>query len=276
MATATTAQGQQQDTQKMTSDAQRDALAALLRRPSKNSGSSSSSQRGPPQPPAPAEKVEEEDTAPPTQAPVGTPRPMPFDPSIPPPSIDPFAFPSAQDLPPAPRKRILTPTHLAHFLTSQTHTDLLSFLRQGAASIVGVQVPADVHTPEPSPAPAADESDGKRTGIQSALALLNTVASILASHPPHAQNQGGTLGSGSASAQGRFGNPTFRNFHAEISARSDELHSQFFHQLRDGEGDDEEEKRWKKVARAELKAYFDEAWGNARRIDYGSGMELNF
>ncbi|KAE8208616.1 hypothetical protein CF327_g7057 [Tilletia walkeri] len=267
-----------QDTQKMTSDAQRDALAALLRRPSKNSGSSSSSssQRGPPQPPAPAEKVEEEDTAPPTQAPVGTPRPMPFDPSIPPPSIDPFTLPSAQDLPPPPRKRILTPTHLAHFLTSQTHTDLLSFLRQGAASIVGVQVPADVQTPEPSPIPAAGEGEDKRTGIQSALGLLNTVAGILASHPPHAQNQGGTLGSGSASAQGRFGNPTFRNFHAEISARSDELHSQFFHQLREEDGDGEEERKRKKVARTELKAYFDEAWGNARRIDYGSGMELNF
>ncbi|KAK0562051.1 Serine/threonine-protein phosphatase 2A activator 2, partial [Tilletia horrida] len=75
----------------------------------------------------------------------------------------------------------------------------------------------------------------------------------------------------------RFGNPTFRHFYDDVVARSDELHARFFPALReDAERDTPEQRRFKRVARRELKAYFDEAWGNARRIDYGSGMELNF
>ncbi|KAK0542562.1 Serine/threonine-protein phosphatase 2A activator 2, partial [Tilletia horrida] len=75
----------------------------------------------------------------------------------------------------------------------------------------------------------------------------------------------------------RFGNPTFRHFYDDVVARSDELHARFFPALReDAERDTPEHRRCKRVARRELKAYFDEAWGNTRRIDYGSGMELNF
>ncbi|CAD6961394.1 hypothetical protein A4X03_0g4662 [Tilletia caries] len=236
-------------------DAQRDVLAALLRRPSSSRTSSSSNT----------------DSVPP-----GTPRPMPFDPQTQPPPIEPFQLtqhplPSSSSSPP--RKRILTQPHLVAFLASHAHQDLLSFLRQGAAAITAVPVPADITTPEPASAPATQEEGDKRTGIQAALALLSEVSSILHAHPPpHTPSQG----TGSASAQGRFGNPTFRNFHSEIAARSHELHSTFFPALRESEGDDQGVRRGKAVLRTELGAYFGEAWGNASRIDYGSGMELNF
>lgn len=246
---------------KAPSDDQRDALAALLR-----SKPRAGSKKTPPKVP---QEPEEQ------QAVTGTPKPMPFDPEVPPTPIQPFTVASAtQTSSQPPRKRIVTTAHLSAFLSSQTHADLLSFLRQSAASITGVPIPSDVRTPQAASAPLATSTT--QTGIQAFLGLLSVVASILEAHPPRSQNPGGSTGSGSASAQGRFGNPTFRDFYSEVTARSDELHQTFFPALADREEDEEKLRSWKKMVRAELKAYFDESWGNARRIDYGSGMELNF
>ncbi|KAK0555931.1 Serine/threonine-protein phosphatase 2A activator 2 [Tilletia horrida] len=243
------------------SENQRDALAALLR---------SKPRSGSKQPIPPKEPQQREEQ----QAITGTPKPMPFDPEVPPTKIQPFTLAStSKTSSQPPRKRIVTTAHLSAFLSSQTHSDLLSFLRQGAASITGVPIPADVTTPQASSSSASPPQN--TTGVKAVLALLSVVASILDAHPPRSQNAGGSTGSGSASAQGRFGNPTFRDFYNEVTARSEELHSSFFPALADREEDEETLRAWKKMVRVELKAYFDESWGNARRIDYGSGMELN-
>ncbi|KAL9934474.1 hypothetical protein V8E36_006930 [Tilletia maclaganii] len=249
-------------------DAQRDALAALLRRSSGPAGGAARRQP-PPQdqarpPPSPPQEDEQETALPPGQLPAGTPRPMPFDPAVPPTEIKPFVFDSEEG--PPPRKRIITHAHLRAFLSSPTHDDLLSFLRQGARAITGVPIPSDVRTPQASSSSTV-AAQSTNAGIQGALGILGSIAAILDAHPPEVQNTGGKAGSGSASAQGRFGNPTFRSFQAEVASRSDELHRTHFPSLFE---DHEEAKS------AELRAYFDESWGNARRIDYGSGMELNF
>lgn len=60
----------------------------------------------------------------------------------------------------------------------------------------------------------------------------------------------------------RFGNPAFKTFYDKINAQSASLHQRIpgLHQQ----------------YIPELCVYFNESWGNRERIDYGSGMELNF
>lgn len=54
----------------------------------------------------------------------------------------------------------------------------------------------------------------------------------------------------------RFGNPAFRTFYDRVgSMRLDFVPEQY---------------------REELATYWQEAWGSRERVDYGSGMELNF
>lgn len=74
-----------------------------------------------------------------------------------------------------------------------------------------------------------------------------------------------------SAAQSRFGNPAFRTLHERIAAAADELQQQI-PGLRDADGEPVYQKR----LREELAPYLCESWGNAKRIDYGSGMELNF
>ena len=62
----------------------------------------------------------------------------------------------------------------------------------------------------------------------------------------------------------RFGNPAFRELYKKIVEHVDT----WMQSLPGLEHDAR--------ARQELAVYFNEAWGNAKRIDYGSGMELNF
>ena len=64
----------------------------------------------------------------------------------------------------------------------------------------------------------------------------------------------------------RFGNPAFRVLYEKIVSTTDAL-------LRTLPGLEADQRA---RARQELAVYFYESWGNAKRIDYGSGMELNF
>ena len=63
-------------------------------------------------------------------------------------------------------------------------------------------------------------------------------------------------------AGSRFGNPAFKEFYDKIEKALVSLHD-----LIPG---------LKKEAIPEVSLYFKECWGNRTRIDYGSGMELNF
>ena len=85
---------------------------------------------------------------------------------------------------------------------------------------------------------------------------MDEVAAIRKATPPDA-----SIGSY------RFGNPAFRTFYAKIRDNNDRLH-----RMIPGLGDDSEASQ---TARAELGVYLQESWGNEKRIDYGSGMELN-
>lgn len=60
----------------------------------------------------------------------------------------------------------------------------------------------------------------------------------------------------------RFGNSAFRDFYRKVKGEMSSLHS-----LIPGLAPE---------AVSELSIYLEESWGNEKRIDYGSGMELNF
>lgn len=62
--------------------------------------------------------------------------------------------------------------------------------------------------------------------------------------------------------QSRFGNPAFKTFYDKVGDASLDLHTRIA--------------GLPKEAIQEVEVYFKESWGNKQRVDYGSGMELNF
>ncbi|ORY27681.1 phosphotyrosyl phosphatase activator [Naematelia encephala] len=58
----------------------------------------------------------------------------------------------------------------------------------------------------------------------------------------------------------RFGNPAFKTFYDRVQEASPHLHEGLI----------------PVEAIPEVQVYFQESWGNKQRVDYGSGMELNF
>ncbi|KAF5372463.1 hypothetical protein D9758_005127 [Tetrapyrgos nigripes] len=88
------------------------------------------------------------------------------------------------------------------------------------------------------------------TAVKAILQILDKVEQVAKDTPP-VEN--------SAS---RFGNPAFRTFYDKVNELSPALHSEIPSLPQD--------------AVPEISVYFNEAWGNRSRIDYGSGMELNF
>ena len=140
-----------------------------------------------------------------------------------------------------PRKRIVSPASLHRFEQSSAFAEILAFIRVCNTSVVGKTLTDDIET---SPV------------CHALLSILDEVAALRKSTPPDA-----SIGSS------RFGNPAFRTFYAKIRENNDRLH-----RMIPGLEDDSEASR---TARAELAVYLQESWGNEKRIDYGSGMELN-
>ncbi|KAF9484253.1 Phosphotyrosyl phosphatase activator [Pholiota conissans] len=87
-------------------------------------------------------------------------------------------------------------------------------------------------------------------GVVAVLELLDKVEKIAKDTPPV------------DNAASRFGNPAFRTFYDKISEQSADLHSSL--------------PNLPAESIPEISVYFNESWGNRTRIDYGSGMELNF
>ncbi|GHJ87726.1 hypothetical protein NliqN6_4128 [Naganishia liquefaciens] len=147
--------------------------------------------------------------------------------------------PSAQTNNSLPRKRILSPAHLAAFKESQTYRDIVEFVEELNTSIVGKKL-----------------SDGRADSsvVSAILEILDEVEKIVQDTPPV------------DNAASRFGNPAFKTFYDKVVERSEGLHERLVDAgfLKD------------KNVIPELCVYFNESWGNRTRIDYGSGMELNF
>jgi serine/threonine-protein phosphatase 2A activator len=108
------------------------------------------------------------------------------------------------------------------------------------------------------------------------LDILNEVEKVVQETPPV------------DNAASRFGNPAFKTFYDKVEQvsypryqfaaqgkpttdHSQQQRSEAMHQKLVSAGLLEDED-----AIPELRVYFNESWGNRTRIDYGSGMELNF
>lgn len=79
----------------------------------------------------------------------------------------------------------------------------------------------------------------------------------------------------------RFGNPAFRTFYDKVSEVRSSIPSLCAHVSHVPEHQIAPELHKSipglpEAAIPEVSVYFTEAWGNRTRIDYGSGMELNF
>jgi len=140
-----------------------------------------------------------------------------------------------------PRKRIVSPASLRRFEHSTAFAEIVAFIRVCNSTVVGKTLTDDIET---SPA------------CHAILSILDEITALREATPPDA-----SIGSS------RFGNPAFRTFYAKVRENNDRLH-----RMIPGLEDDSEASR---TARAELGVYFQESWGNEKRIDYGSGMELN-
>lgn len=82
--------------------------------------------------------------------------------------------------------------------------------------------------------------------------ILSDVSRLVDSIPP------------TANSASRFGNPAFRDLYRRMKGQSQQFHERIPGLSETGD------------AISEIKVYFEECWGNEERIDYGSGMELNF
>lgn len=140
-----------------------------------------------------------------------------------------------------PRKRIVTQRHLAHFQQGPVFAEILGMLRAGNDAVRGKKLT--------DPIPESAE-------VQALLAIVDHVHRLVEATPRDTD---------SASVS-RFGNPAFRTLYGKICDAADEL----MQGIPGLEGPEHAR------AREELAVYFSESWGNAKRIDYGSGMELNF
>ncbi|KAL2125345.1 hypothetical protein VTJ04DRAFT_1710 [Mycothermus thermophilus] len=138
-----------------------------------------------------------------------------------------------------PTRRILSPEDHKLFLSSPTYNLILAFIFGISESVLD------------KPISSVKDADLSPT-VRSILAILDDAESLVRSTPPDDQ------------AGSRFGNKTFRVFLDKVKSRSPEWHSSLL------------PASLPPSAQQEISTYLHHSFGNRRRIDYGSGHELNF
>lgn len=142
-----------------------------------------------------------------------------------------------------PRKRIVSPASLQRFQSSSAFEEIMGLIMSLNEAVKGRTL--------------SDKTIGESPTIASILDVLSCVDKLVEETPP-VEN-----------AASRFGNPAFRDFYKKVRSKSREFHEKIVG-LSTVVGVDST------TAIDEVALYFEEAWGNEERIDYGSGMELNF
>ncbi|KAF8965796.1 hypothetical protein BDZ97DRAFT_1811064 [Flammula alnicola] len=150
-----------------------------------------------------------------------------------------------------PRKAILTKEQLQYFQESKTHKDIVSYIKTLNNAVIGTKLTDECST---------------SNGVVAVLDLLDQVEKIAKETPPV------------DNAASRFGNPAFRTFYDKIS----EVRKKQYRNLLNSNSLTAIACSALYTANLpaesipEISVYFNESWGNRTRIDYGSGMELNF
>jgi serine/threonine-protein phosphatase 2A activator len=161
-----------------------------------------------------------------------------------------------------PSKRIRTSADISAFAESQTHTELKAYLGRWAASIH--LVPRSMVHPVKDPAAELPHEDAAGHPMPEAVRLVWRILTTMRRWMKEIPLQD--------MRQARFGNPAFRDFHERLRERAgDELIKPLV-ALRTGAAKDIPEDE----CVAELLGYLFDSFGNATRIDYGTGHELHF
>ena len=136
-----------------------------------------------------------------------------------------------------PQRRILSVPDVAVWQKCPAYRDLIGFINALNDSVKRKKI---------------SEVSGNVSGkMQELMAILDTLNTWIDEIPPESDHVG------------RFGNRSYRSWHERLVERCPDLiRSVLPEKLAD--------------AVVELKAYFTDAFGNSRRIDYGSGHEANF
>ncbi|KAI8319513.1 serine/threonine-protein phosphatase 2A activator [Martensiomyces pterosporus] len=136
----------------------------------------------------------------------------------------------------APQRAILDPKDMAAWQRSAAYTEIRCFVEQLSKSVEGKRASAKY--------PVSHQ-------VKAICKLLDKTERWIARYPPD------------TTAQQRFGNKSFRKWEAELRQQAPALLRDLLPPASHG-------------AVVELAPYLCEAFGNATRIDYGSGHELSF
>lgn len=137
-----------------------------------------------------------------------------------------------------PSKRILTDKDVKIWEESETREDILSFIESLAKAVEGFE--------------NDQVSEPVSDSVQSTIAVLTEIDKLIKLHPVIQDKN-----------TSRFGKVEFRDFYDDVCEKADDLLSSHFPALTSEQIE-------------QLSIYLQESWGNKRRIDYGSGHELNF
>ncbi|PSR92068.1 hypothetical protein BD289DRAFT_365003 [Coniella lustricola] len=168
------------------------------------------------------------------------PLPRPETPALPSPS-EPQVFQT-------PTRRILSKDDHDLFLRSPTYNLVLAWVFTLSESVADTPI-------------AAIKDDCLSSTVKTILAILDETEQFIYQNPP--DDQGGS----------RFGNRRFRDFLDAVKARAPAWHAQLgITPSSSSSSSDASDHN----AVTEVSTYLSQAFGNRRRIDYGSGHELNF
>lgn len=137
----------------------------------------------------------------------------------------------------APKKRIVSERHLKKWENSDAFSQVLGFIMYCNEAVVGKRLNEAVEGQESAP-------------VVAVVAVLKRVAALVKETPAETETTS------------RFGNPAFRTLYSRLKQESRSLHESI--------------PGLQTEAIVEVERYFIECFGNEKRIDYGSGMELNF
>lgn len=155
----------------------------------------------------------------------------------------------------APGKRIVSPASMRRWESSHAFDEVLGFVMFCNDAVIGRKLSEDIHL---SPA------------VSALIGILDRVDEAVRQTPAE---------SGSSS---RFGNPAFRTFYSRVKEQSRAFHESIpglaaiKGKGKENEMAGDQNGQEQSDAIAEIETYFIESFGNEKRIDYGSGMELNF
>ncbi|CCK72250.1 peptidylprolyl isomerase RRD2 KNAG_0J01690 [Huiozyma naganishii CBS 8797] len=138
-----------------------------------------------------------------------------------------------------PCKRLLMKRDLDLWESSETRAHLVHFIEQLADAVRGREN-------EQYDLPIS-------ASVEALMGLLQQVRGVIERHPVAKKD----------APASRFGKVEFRDFYDELRAESASLITGAFPQLTQNQV-------------RQLQTYLEESWGDKRRIDYGSGHELNF